>query len=247
MVRWVDETGSTNVDLLAEGRNGAPEQVRITDYQSAGRGRRDRRWLAPPGSALMMSVLVRKGIVIERMFRITMAMGLAALDAIEVAGGVRAGLKWPNDVVIDDKKLAGVLAESSLSDRPLVVVGIGLNVSPEAIRGLPAEISATATCLGEHTTVDSGTRAELAVELLRSLPRWLDASESELVVGYRERLDTIGRQVVVTSDDGTIVEGVATGVSTRGELIVHSNGADHTFAVGDVSHVRARRDQTEPQ
>jgi BirA family biotin operon repressor/biotin-[acetyl-CoA-carboxylase] ligase len=141
-VRWLEETDSTNTRLLEEARAGAPEgRVLAADHQTAGRGRMGRRWEAPPGSALLVSVLVRPALPLGRAHLVTMAAGLAASDACEALAGVRPGLKWPNDLVVDDAKLAGLLAESVVEGDALraLVVGMGLNVTAAPAEG--------ATCL----------------------------------------------------------------------------------------------------
>lgn len=237
-VNWVEQTGSTNADLLAAGRKGAPEQARIADHQTAGRGRRDRVWLSPPDAALMMSVLVRRGLVAARLFDVTMAMGLAALDAIAEVAAVQAALKWPNDVLVDERKLAGVLAESALGAEPMVVVGIGLNVREDAVRDLPPEVAQRATFLGAHAALDPDVRPRLAAAMLGSLERWLDGPAGDVLGAYRNRSATIGQNVVVARDNGEPLRGVATAVTPRGELVVRADGVDHTLTVGDVSHVR---------
>src|SRR4051812_11398972 len=134
-VRWVDETGSTNADLLELARQGAPEGIVLAaDHQTAGRGRQSRSWIAPPGSSLLVSVLLRPDP--SEVNRCTMALAGAATEAIETVAGFAPRLKWPNDLVWPgdgsgpDRKLAGILAEVdwSVSDAgPAVVTGIGLN------------------------------------------------------------------------------------------------------------------------
>ena len=98
-VRWVATTGSTNADAMALARDGAPEGVVVVaDHQSAGRGRRDRSWVAPPGGSLLVSVLLRPPSAVAG--AVTMAAGLAMAEAVDEVAGVSAGLKWPNDLVV---------------------------------------------------------------------------------------------------------------------------------------------------
>src|SRR5690349_15935960 len=114
-VRWVDETGSTNHDLLAAARAGEPEGlVLVADHQSAGRGRLGRVWEAPPGASLLMSILLRPVLGLADAHAVTAAVGLAAAYACEAVAGFRPGLKWPNDLVVGPRKLAGILAETNL-------------------------------------------------------------------------------------------------------------------------------------
>ncbi|MEZ5251620.1 MAG: biotin--[acetyl-CoA-carboxylase] ligase [Ilumatobacteraceae bacterium] len=128
-VQVVEVTGSTNTDLLAAAAAGAPDRaVLAARHQTAGRGRLDRRWEAPPGSNLLVSMLFRH--LPQHVHELTQRVALAALDAVAEVGGVRAGLKWPNDLLVDGAKLAGVLAQAAVVDGRIdhVVVGIGINV-----------------------------------------------------------------------------------------------------------------------
>ncbi len=117
---------STNRHVLDQARRGAPQGlVAVADHQTAGRGRLGREWVSPPGASLLASVLWRPELPVERLHLLTFAMGLAAAAACQRVARFRPGLKWPNDLVVDGAKLAGVLAEADL---PVVVVGIGVNL-----------------------------------------------------------------------------------------------------------------------
>jgi BirA family biotin operon repressor/biotin-[acetyl-CoA-carboxylase] ligase len=253
-VRWLASTGSTNADALELARDGAPEGiVVVADHQTAGRGRRSRTWVAPPGSSLLVSVLLRPPADVAG--AVTMAVAVAMAGAVADLAGVEPGLKWPNDLVVDDRKLAGILAEAdwpagaamsagwrapAAHERVPVVVGVGVNVSwpapPET-----DELAETATALNWlGADVD---RADLLVAFLRRL----DASYGELVrsgspagtmAEWRRRSATLGRRVRVDlgPDD---VEGTAVDVTDEGHLVVETlEGARRTFAVGDVVHLR---------
>ena len=171
---WVDETGSTNADLLRVARDGGPEQVLGADHQTAGRGRMGRVWEAPPGASLLCSVLVRPAVGSIDPHVVTTSLGLAAAEAVEAVTGVAVGIKWPNDLVAgtsaapDDRKLAGVLAESTVVDGRVdaVVAGIGVNVNwPD---GFPDELAATAVSLRQLVGADVD-RTDLVVAMLRRL------------------------------------------------------------------------------
>ncbi len=151
-VRWVDQTGSTNRDLLEAAREGAAEGVvLVADHQTAGRGRLGRRWEAPPGSSLLVSILTRPAVCLTRVNDVTMAVAVAAAEACREVAGVAPRLKWPNDLVLEvdgaTRKVGGILAESIVEGDRLeaLVVGLGLNVTwPE---DLPDELAAIATSL----------------------------------------------------------------------------------------------------
>ena len=245
-VRRVASTGSTNTDLVRLARDGAPEGVvLVADHQTAGRGRLGRTWQAPPGSSLLASVLCRPRLPMRRAHLVTVAAGLAALDAVEAVAGSRPQLKWPNDVVVDGpggtRKLAGLLAESVGTGGSLaaVVVGMGMNVRwPDE---LPDDIAAGATSVHQVAGRDVAVDDVLAA--------WLDAfghryrrlhAEDGVVVtadDHRRACTTIGRRVAVELPDGT-VEGQAVDVDPDGHLVVDVDGGRRTFAVGDVVHLR---------
>jgi BirA family biotin operon repressor/biotin-[acetyl-CoA-carboxylase] ligase len=231
----VSVTGSTNADLLARAAAGEPSGlVLLADHQTAGRGRLDRRWEAPPGANVLASVLLRPNRPVDTWFHSTLALGLAVVDACRSVG-VDASLKWPNDVLVGDAKLAGILAESD--GRGAVVVGLGCNVGWPRRDELPG-----ATSLAAHGVVC--TPADF-LDLV--LDRFDDAAP-DLLERYRACCSTIGRTVHVALPNGDAVEGFATGVDDDGLLVVEvatdaaSPGTPafvtRRFAVGDVVHAR---------
>lgn len=232
---WRAEVTSTNTELIDAARAGAGEQVMIADYQSTGRGRRARTWSAPPASSLMISALLRTGLTPATTGHVTFALGLGAIDACQLTCGVRPTLKWPNDLVHEDLKLAGILAESVIegSDIKAVVVGMGLNTNwPE----LPAELADVASSLNllAGRPVD---RAQLAFHTLDRFEYWLGAHPDHLLANYEVNSATIGREVQVELPAG-ILQGVATGVDPAGHLIVNDGTESHVVSVGDVVHLR---------
>jgi BirA family biotin operon repressor/biotin-[acetyl-CoA-carboxylase] ligase len=251
-VRRFETIDSTNRWVLEEARAGAPEGlVAVTDHQAAGRGRRGRSWDAPPGSSLLVSVLLRPGswrpgswrpgssgraITPDRLHLLTMAAGLALLEAVGAVAGVDAALKWPNDLVVGDRKLAGLLAEAEVSgtgEVRTVVLGVGCNV---AQRAFPAHLAETATsCVLEAGhEVD---REALLVSFLDALARRL-ATLDTVALDYRARLATLGRAVRVDLGDD-IVEGTAVDVDSDGRIEVERpDGSRVAVAVGDVVHLR---------
>ena len=273
-VEWYEEIGSTNTELLDRARSGAPEgMVLIADLQTAGRGRRGRQWTAPPGTSLMMSVLLRPPpgpLPPSRAALVTLAVGLAAADACEQVSGVRPRLKWPNDLVIagrdradhgadrDDRKLAGILAESITTQGLLsaLVVGMGLNTGwPE----VPAELASVATSLNLEagTPVDRTLLAHRVLEGTEAryelLCRAGDGAGAAVVLEEARRNSaTLGRRVRVSLDatpDATVtdrhsLEGLASDLDAEGRLLVCDDaGITHTVSVGDVVHVRPALDR----
>ena len=240
-VSVLDEVGSTNTELMERARAGAPEGVVVVaDHQSAGRGRLGRTWSAEPGTALLVSILLRPALPITEVPLVLMAAGLAACDGVEAAAGFRPRLKWPNDLVVDDRKLAGLLSESSGGDDPAVVLGLGLNVSAGAY---PPELAAEATSCQDQAgrPVD---RADVLVGLLTALEARYAAvltagGRSATLAAYRSDSATLGRRVRVDLTTGPPLEGQATRLADDGELVVvDDQGAEHLVNVGDVKHLR---------
>jgi BirA family biotin operon repressor/biotin-[acetyl-CoA-carboxylase] ligase len=240
-VAWFVEVDSTNRFLLDAARAEEPEGlVAVADSQTAGRGRLGRRWVAPPGASLLASVLVRPELPVDDLHLLTGAAAVTAADAVDALARVGARLKWPNDLVVGDRKLAGVLAESVRSRRGLaVVVGLGLNVCwPD----VPAELAgiATACNLESDTPVD---RADLLVAWLERFDRALHdldgpRGRDTLRAAILARSATVGRRVRAELTDGS-VEGVATGITTAGHLeVLADDGSPRTVVAGDVVHLR---------
>lgn len=239
-VTWTPTSSSTNADLIEAARSGAREQVRLTDFQSAGRGRRDRSWSAPPGTSLILSVLLRERapgqpLSPDTAGGLTMALGLGAVEACQELCGVRPTLKWPNDLVYEDRKLAGVLAEGVIEDGQLtaVVIGMGLNANwPE----LPAELTDIAVSLN-HLAGHEVDRVALARLVLNRFEHWVAEDPATLRARYVECSATIGRQVRAELPDGDIV-GLAVGITEVGHLELDTIAGRRTMHVGDVVHLR---------
>ena len=215
----VDETGSTNADLLAAAASGAVNHsVLMARHQTSGKGRLDRRWEAPPGTNLLVSLLFRS--VPEHPHELTQRVALAASQACSAVAGVSPALKWPNDLLLDGQKLAGVLAQAGGVETEYVVVGIGLNIgwAPEG-----------AARLGDG--YDPANVLDAMLVAYDELP----ANISDM---YRASLSTIGQSVRVELS-GSQVVGRALDVLADGRLVVLDEcGITHRFDTGDVVHLR---------
>lgn len=239
-VRIHDELPSTNSALVEEARRGAPEGlVLVADHQTAGRGRLGRTWSAEPGTALLVSVLLRPPLPIDEIPLVLMAAGLAACDGVEEAAGFRPQLKWPNDLVVGDRKLAGLLSEAAGGSEPAVILGLGVNVSAGAY---PAELAGDAISCEEAASkpVD---RARLLIGFLTGLEsRYstvLAGKRDDTLSAYRADSATLGRRVRVELTAGDALEGRASRVADDGQLVVTDDqGAEHLVHVGDVKHLR---------
>jgi BirA family transcriptional regulator, biotin operon repressor / biotin---[acetyl-CoA-carboxylase] ligase len=239
--RWVEETDSTNSQLLAAARAGAPEgRVLVADHQTAGRGRLGRRWESPAGASLLVSVLLRPDLPPGRAHLVTMAAALAAFDAVEQLTGQRPSLKWPNDLVYEHSgrtwKLAGLLSETLVDRGRLraLVVGMGMNVDARPTD----DAEAVNTFLGGPATGEPVGRRTLLDAWLCHLDARLD-DLAGVLFDYRRRCSTLGRPVRVTRSEGDL-EGRAVDVSDDGHLLVEAGGEVVEVAVGDVLHLRPR-------
>jgi BirA family biotin operon repressor/biotin-[acetyl-CoA-carboxylase] ligase len=238
-VPWVrrvvcsDVVDSTNAEALRLAATGEPQGlVVVADAQTAGRGRLGRSWWAEPGTALLASWLVRPALSPERRPLLSLVAGVAAARAASVAGGVTVLLKWPNDLLLDGKKLGGILAESDAGGA--VVVGLGVNVRQETF---PPELRSTATSI-----VAGGgrvpSRAWLLTATLSAFGARMTAPEESLA-DYRGLCDTLGSRVRVERADAEPLEGDAVDITESGALVVATLTERTIVAAGDVVHIRS--------
>jgi BirA family biotin operon repressor/biotin-[acetyl-CoA-carboxylase] ligase len=235
-------TGSTNADLLAQAAGRAPEgSVLVAEAQTAGRGRMGRTWLSPPGAALMFSVLLRPDAVRPaRRGWIPLLAGVAIASAIRSLTGLDARLKWPNDVLVGDAKLAGILAEQSAD---AIVVGVGINVSTRQAE-LPVETATSLAIEGASCTDRQLLLCGVLGEIERLYLAWSgtaspgDPDASGLRDAYRRRCATLGRQVRVEFPGGDMVRGTALDVDADGRLLLRTADGALAVSAGDVVHLR---------
>jgi BirA family biotin operon repressor/biotin-[acetyl-CoA-carboxylase] ligase len=215
-------TDSTNERAKELAAAGAPGGTLVTaDEQTAGRGRQGRVWTAPAGSALLLSLLLRD--LDERHALLPLAAAVAVCDALPVD----ASIKWPNDVWIDGRKLAGILVEGRPQEG-WAVLGVGVNVTTESF---PADIADTATSLGLAGV--SATPESVLADLLPGLARWLDAPDQKVLSAWRSRDALKGKRV--RWSDG---EGIAEGIDDSGALLVQTANGRVTLEAGEVHLLR---------
>jgi BirA family biotin operon repressor/biotin-[acetyl-CoA-carboxylase] ligase len=240
----VPEIGSTNAALAAAAAQDAPEgTVLVAEHQVAGRGRLDRVWTSPPRAGITVSFLLRPDVPAARRGWLPLLTGVALAESVGEITGVRASLKWPNDLLaLDGRKLAGILAESCSSPSlpTAVVVGVGLNVNTSAAE-LPDTGTSLARVLGAPVE-----RGPVLLAFLRAMEqryrRWIDVLgdpiSSGLANDYLGWSSTVGSQVAVTLPDGSTLEGTAQAVDWDGRLVVATATGTVELASGDVRHVR---------
>jgi BirA family biotin operon repressor/biotin-[acetyl-CoA-carboxylase] ligase len=240
--RWVASTGSTNSDLITEAASLPDFSVLAADEQVFGRGRSGRSWEAPAGSSMMASVLLRPSAVAATQFSwLPLIAGLSLANAVSsFSGSKRAKVKWPNDVLIGDLKVAGVLSEA-LPDFSGVVIGTGLNVF-QTREQLPVE---TASSLALEEISAPSIDAILA-EYLKHLHRNYDdfiacrgeLAGTELLAAIKNSSATVGRSVRVIMPGDKELLGEAVDIDDLGRIVVAHEGKHTPVSVGDIVHLR---------
>jgi BirA family biotin operon repressor/biotin-[acetyl-CoA-carboxylase] ligase len=217
--RHLRVTTSTNDRARALAAAGAPHGTIVTaGAQTAGRGRQGRTWTAPAGSSLLLSLIVRD---FDGLLPLRAGLAVAAL------AGPAARVKWPNDVLVDGRKVAGILAEGRPQEG-WAVLGIGLNAALK-LEDLPPDLRATAATLGRSP----GDIDAVLAELLDGLATWLTAPVDQALEALRERDALLDRPVTWASGDG-----IGAGIDDAGRLLVHrADGAETTLDAGEV-HLR---------
>ena len=240
----VAETGSTNADLLARAAAGEDIDgiVLIAEHQTAGRGRNGRSWWATPRAQITLSVGVNAGDVPAAGWGwLPLTTGIAVVDAVAAVTGVEAGLKWPNDVLAGDGKLAGILAEVA-PQRSAIVVGIGLNVTLR-----PDEVGCPGVTSLHELGVEQPDRDQLVRRLLHELAdrithwRAVEGADERLIADYRARSLTVGSRVRAILPGGREMVGTARSVDEQGRLRIECDGDTTAVSAGDVVHLRPVR------
>jgi len=237
----VETTGSTNADLLA--RHAAGEDidgaVLIAEHQSAGRGRNGRAWSTPPRSQIAMSVgIAARGVPSAAWGWIPLMTGVAVVDAVRAAAGVDAKLKWPNDVLVGEGKLAGILAEVAAPD-PVIVVGLGLNVTLTADEA-PDPRATSLQMLGSTMLDRSALLGAVLAELSARVDRWRSSGgpDTLLVEDYRRLSSTLGTRVRATLPGDRDIIGIATDLDDSGQLSIDTGAQTVAVSAGDITHLR---------
>jgi BirA family biotin operon repressor/biotin-[acetyl-CoA-carboxylase] ligase len=225
----VESTQAVAFGLAADGA--ADRTAVVADSQAVGRGRRGRVWLDEPGASLLLSVVLRPRLELARLPLLSLAAAVAVAETLVEVAGLAPRLKWPNDVLVGGRKIAGILLESRLGPAPLVVLGIGLNI---AQRTFSPALAGRATSVALETT-RSVDRERLLGVLLEALDRRRADLERgalvEVLQRWRVLSDTLGR--TVTIDD---VRGVATDIDDVGALVVaDGDGRRRLVFAGEVS------------
>ena len=237
-LRFIDEIDSTNNEIRRMAENGAPDgTLAIAEIQTAGKGRRGRAWTSPRGSGIWMSFLLRPDFAPEYASMLTLVAAMAVEKGIREQTELDCQIKWPNDIVLNGRKICGILTEMSTEEDSIryVVVGIGINVNT---KDFPEEISKTATSLA----IETGhivRRAPLVASILKAWEGFYETYKKTLDLSllkeeYNSHLVNIGREVKVLAPKGDYL-GISHGITDTGELIVETNGEMREVMSGEVS------------
>ncbi|ONM47011.1 biotin--[acetyl-CoA-carboxylase] ligase [Nocardia donostiensis] len=242
-IEVVDSTGSTNADLIARAADpGIDRVVLVAETQDSGRGRHARAWASPPRAQIALSMLLRpEGLEPTALGWLPLLTGIAVVDAVRRTAELPAALKWPNDVLIDDRKVAGILAEVVTGGPvPAVVVGVGLNVSLTEDE-LPVPHATSLTVAGAGEVDRTELVGSLLAEFARRFTAWRDAgwATEEMAAAYRERCATLGTPVRAELPGGRMLTGIARDIDSAGRLLI----GEEPVSAGDVTHLRPHSPQ----
>ena len=233
-----EKLSSTNATAKEQAQEGAREGTTIiAETQTEGKGRLNRRWFSPKGG-IWLSVILRPRITVENAAKMTLTTSLAVANTIRKLYGLRAQVKWPNDVQINNKKVSGVLAALRLKGRAVdyVIIGIGINAN-FALSSLPSDLQTTATTLKEVSKKDVDVE-ELVSVLLKEFEdcykRFIENEFEDLLLQWRSMASFLGKKVEIVSLKERLC-GVAVDVDRNGELIIGlEDGNNRNIVSGDV-------------
>jgi len=220
--------------------------VVVADGQTAGRGRLSRSWFSPAGANLYCSVILSAAHPPERLAEwlswLPLISALAAAEAIEQVSSIRVSVKWPNDLLISERKAGGILCESGTGarSRPFQTIGIGINVNMDK-DDWPADLQDSATSIWQERKIVVD-RNRLLAQLLHELEECLDEltihGTSRLALAYSQRCSTIGRNVHATLANGEVLVGLAEGIGQDGSLFVRPQRAQPGSGTPEIVHLR---------
>ena len=234
------ETDSTNERCLALARTGAPAWTAVVaDSQTAGRGRGGRAWASPPGVALYFSVLLRPALAPDALPLATLAAGIAVAEAVRARTGLPAGLKWPNDLLVDGRKAAGILCEAEAAGgSTAVAVGVGINVNtpPDRLPPRPA-FPATSLAAEAGRTFDREALLQDCLAALRRAVARLEGPDGPTATVARfNELDALrGAAIEVALPDGAVARGIGRGAAPSGALLLETATGPQEILAGSVS------------
>lgn len=238
---WFNSIDSTNTRAKELAAQGAPHgTVLIADHQTGGRGRRGRSFHSPAGTGIYMSLILRPDCTPDRLMHLTCAAAVAICDAVEVSCNIRPGIKWTNDLIYNNRKLAGILTELGLSPKGAVdyaIIGIGINCC-QTESDFPEDIRDIAGSLHSVTgkDIDRAKVAAAMADALYRTSRDLLTKKEQILNRYRADCITLGKEVSVVKADGSVRHGIAQDIDSEGALVVRfHNGNTEAVNSGEVS------------
>lgn len=238
-VTYFDLTDSTNTQARILAEQGAPHgTLVVADQQDGGKGRRGRSWVSPAGEGIWMTILLRPEMNPINASMLTLVMALAAEKGIRETTGQKSLIKWPNDLVLNKKKICGILTEMSTDQMEIkyVLIGIGINVSQTEF---PDEIKETATSLYKESG-ELTPRSKIIAGIMAALEEYYEIfmkteDMSGLIEVYNERLVNLGNEVCILDPKGEF-RGISTGINEAGGLMVRlEDGSETEVISGEVS------------
>ena len=236
---YLKETDSTNLRAKEGAAEGMPDRsLFVAERQSQGRGRLGRRWTSEDAGNIYMSLLLRPEISPQKASMLTLVMALAVAEGIRKAADVNTQIKWPNDIILNKKKVCGILTEMQADVQKIhhIVIGVGINVNQETF---PEEIGQIATSLSQVTGTQH-SRKQLIMQVMEAFERYYAAfleteNLSGLLEEYNKKLVNRGREVMI-HEPGNEYIAVAEGINPLGELIVTmQDGKRQNIYAGEVS------------
>jgi len=253
VIHYQDELGSTNTKLLELGEKGASEgTVVIADKQTEGKGRLERTWISPAGTNLYISVLFRPEISAADSALFTFLASIALKETIDKTGVTNTKIKWPNDIQIEGKKVAGVLTEMrskrEMVDFIVVGIGVNINMAREQINAEMGKVARTATSIKENLGKDI-ERAKFAADLLLELEKWYRIFSSKgrtlILREWTEKWGDLNKRVRINIEGEKEFEGTAIGIDDRGYLLIKAdNGEISKIIAGDVTVIELEEMQS---
>ncbi len=242
LVRYLEETDSTNrVALELAGQNAPAGSLVVAARQTAGRGRLGKVWLSPPGRGLYFSLLLRPELPWADLPKITLAAGVGVCRAVEGITALAPRLKWPNDVLLADRKFCGILTETGPvvgADVPVVVIGVGMNVSSRSA-DFPVELRSRVTSLGIESGIDydlDDVLAAVVPEIKAAVAALERGGFAGILAEWRQLDGTLGRELDWLAADGRPVRGISLGPDDEGVLRIRDrDGHIHAVLSGDLS------------
>ena len=236
----LEQTESTNKVAMEMARTEAPAgTLVVAESQTGGRGRLGKTWLSPPGTGLYFSMILRPGLEPAEMPRLTLAAGLAVCRAIHLVCKIEPMIKWPNDILLGDRKCGGILTEAELPGKqsPRIVLGIGLNISTP-VQAFPPDLRERATSLQDHVAMPV-IRGELLSVMVAEVEKIIYRLENEdfsaILADWRKLDATKDREMTWVATSGQRVKGVSLGPDSEGRLHIRDHaGHVHEILSGDI-------------